>query len=167
MKRRALLLSAGLGGAIGLVAFASAIVASLQPSARTDAALPRLPTADIAPGTYRFVPDIYEDRLFRGEVLLVRDISGRLMAWYIPGRNGVRSLPDGHWWRPGNPCPDLRPDFTAGVIACFDPAAPDWLRTRYRWSLEGKALSDQVPHMEPVPGVEESGYFVFHKRSAA
>jgi hypothetical protein len=167
MKRRALVFVFCLATLLGLGSVAFVMHSSLQPSAASDARLPRVPTTDIAPGTYRFIPDLLEDHRFRGEILFLRNAGGQLAAWYIPGRNGVRSMPDGHWWRPGVPCPNLRPDFAAGVIACFDPDASAWVRSHFRWSLEGKAQSDHLPDMEPMPGVEESGFFVFFKRHAA
>ena len=167
MNRRALLMLVALFGAVLLGAVAWTLGTSLQPSARSDVALPRIPTGDIAPGTYRFVPDAYDQGELNGEVLLLRTTDGRLSAFYVPGRNGVRSVPDYKAWLPGSPCPELRPDLASGVIACFSASAPDWVKSKYKWSLDGKALSSQVPDLERVLGVEELGFFVYHKRSAA
>jgi hypothetical protein len=152
---------------MGLLGAGAAFVRTLAPSAGTDAALPRVATSSIPPASFRFVPDIYEQRTEPDQVLLVRTIDGRLFAWLVPVREGGHRLPDYHWWKPGIPCHDFRPDFEAQVIRCFDAELPHWAQSRYRWRLDGKSLTDQAADMEAVPGVEESGYFVFHKRSAA
>ena len=153
-------------GALGLLAASAVFVQSLAPSAGTDAALPRVPTASIPPGGFQFVPDIYEQRPDPDHVMFVRTREGRLYAWRIPVRAGAYSLPDHHWWKPEFSCLELRPDFNAQVIHCMDQRLPGWAQERYRWRLDGKSLSDQVPDMMVMPGVDESGYFVFHKRSA-
>jgi hypothetical protein len=153
--------------AVGTVAGGAVVFQSLLPSAGTDAALPRVPTSSIQPGAYQFVPDIYAQGQQQDQIMFVRTHDGQLYAWWVPVRDGLHRLPDHHWWKPGIPCRELRPDFEAKVIRCLDTALPDWAKERYRWRLDGKSLSDQAPNMEAIPGVEESSHFVFHKRSAA
>jgi len=166
MQRRVLLAYLVALAFIACIGIAAVLVGSLGPSAKTDAALPRVPTSHVMAGAFLFVPDIYGSTPIGGEVLLIRLPSGRLDAWYIPTRSGVRSLPDGSWWRPGLPCQDLAPDFERGFIHCRDRPLPDWALA-LRWTLEGKSLSSHAPDMQRVPGTEEGGFFVFHKRSAA
>lgn len=138
---------------------------SLQPNTASDAALPRIATSGIAPETFVYSEAI-ATRLAgeSADMLLVRLGDGRLMAWYVPVRDGLHHLPDMHWWRPGRPCRDLRPDFQARQIACADKNLPDEIARQFRWTLEGKALNPSIPDMAPMPGVEESGFFVLYKR---
>lgn len=151
---------------IGIVVVAAALGASLWPSAATEAALPRVSTADIPKEGYKFVPDIYDGH-FKAEVLLVRSSDGTLRAWFVPGALGVHYLPDGPWWKPGLPCRDFRPNFQSANIGCEDPNLPERAKHRYKWSLDGKRLFAYDEDMLAVPGVEEGGYFVFHKRRAS
>lgn len=152
---------------IGLVALGWVAGQSLWPSARTDAELPRIPISSLTTNSYRFAPDPLSIKEQESQIFFVRTSSEKLYAWYVPQRDGIKRLPDGHWWKHGYACNDLRPDFKQGIIHCGDDGLPQWAALRYRWSLDGKSLSDQVPDMEPVPGTEESGYFVLLKRTAS
>lgn len=151
-------------GLVGVAAFAHVLVATLGPNARTDAELPRVRTNDIAPGAFRFVPHLIESAPpWHGETLFVRDASGKLHAWHVPGQGTARKLPDGNWWKDGRPCSDLRPAFPEGVISCHDQGMDPPIRERYRWTVHGKSLNQWVPDLEPAAGVEEDGHFVYHK----
>lgn len=160
--RYALIAMLGITAVCGMYVFTS----TLLPSARSDAALPRVETASISPKSYRFGPDLY-DGYPKGEILFIRTAEGRLHAWFVPVQDGVRHLPDGPWWKLGLPCHSLRPDFGKGQISCEDADLPAWAKERYRWSLTGKRLSTQAEDMLAIPGIEEGGFVVFHKRRAA
>jgi hypothetical protein len=154
---------AALGGVFAAVPF----VKSLGPSARTDAALPRLESSMIAAGSYKYVTDPYSMEGWESEILMIRSRDGVLRAWFIPVKGGVRRLPDGPLWRPGRPCRELIPDFEREEIYCTEPNQSEWDVKRYRWNLEGKSLFNQTVDMVPIQGVEESGNFVLLKRGAA
>ena len=67
-------------------------------------------------------------------------------------------------------CPKLvayriTPRFDKGIINCADSDLPEWFKTNYVWTLDGKALSQSVTDMEPAVGNEEMGNFMFRKRN--
>jgi hypothetical protein len=146
----------------GLLTVGTVFVQSLSPSAGSDAALPRIPTTDMAIESFRFTPH-HDQQSEPDQILWVRTREGHLFAWRVLVRGGALRLPDTHWWKPGLACHDFRPDFRSRLIQCFDRGLPDWAYARYRWRLDGRSLSDQSPDMEAVPGTEESGHFVLHK----
>ena len=129
-------------------------------AAHAQAELPRVPTAQLAPGQFAFAPDPYSQPPFESELMLVREPSGRLRVWYLPVREGRWRLPEDGRWTPGRPCPGWRVDFRAGTLRCEHPDLP----TRYRWALDGRALSGAVPDLIAVPGAEVDGHFVLHLR---
>lgn len=126
---------------------------------------PRIATRDLGAGQFRYVPDPYSQAPYESQLLLVRLPAGELKVWFIPVREGLRRLPSDAQWSPGWPCQALQPDFAAAVIACHDPALPPHLARRYRWRLDGRALSDLIPDLLPVPGAEGDGAFIIHAPS--
>jgi hypothetical protein len=145
-------------------AIAYVLTQSLAPTAAAEAARPRVSIAGLSAGTYRYLRYPGEHAQRRAEVLFIRTAEGRLFAWWIPISEGLHLLPDRQWWKAGPPCRDLRPDFEAQLIRCLDSELFDWAKENYRWRLDGKSLSKQVPDMEAVAGVEESDDFVFDLR---
>lgn len=125
--------------------------------------LPRIPTAQLRPGSHVFAPDPYSEPPNESEILLVREKGGRLHAWYVPVRKGLRRLPDDERWSPGPPCAKFAVDFTSDTISCRDTRMPAEILLRYRWSISGRRLTEFVPDLIPIPGKEEGGFFVLHR----
>jgi hypothetical protein len=163
VSRKTLIFTTGVLGVIAASAIAATLFSTLRMSAKTDAELPRISLDKLGPGTWKFASYWPENQGTGWDVMLVRSREGQLFAWFVPVKEGKRRLPDGPWWKPGRAC-ELKPDFDAGIIACSDADAPEWLRTRSRWTLDGRSLSNQTPDMDPAIGVEESGFFVVNKR---
>lgn len=121
---------------------------------------PELDATRLAPTQFAFVPDPYSQAPYESEILLVRSGSGRLRAWFVPVRQGLRRLPEDAQWSPGRPCAEFYVDFAADVIGCRDPALPPPIAQRYRWRIDGTRRTDFVPDLLPIPGAEENGRFV-------
>jgi hypothetical protein len=163
-SRKTLLVTTILLGVVAAAAIATVLFSTLRVSAKTDSELPRISLDDLAPGTWKFATYWEESPQSLGwDMMLVRARDGHLSVWFIPVKQGKRRVPEFYWHRPGNAC-ELKPDFDTGVIACSDPNASDWDRSRSRWALNGKSLSGQSPDMDAVTGSEESGFFVVHKQ---
>lgn len=124
---------------------------------------PRLDSAGIAAGSFAFVPDPYSAPPYESEILLLRERSGVLRAWFIPVRQGVHRLPQDERWTPGLACPRFIVDFEAGTLGCHNPAVPQEVMARYRWRLDGRRLSDFVPDLLAIPGSEAQGFFVLYR----
>ncbi len=139
-----------------------AAMLALAAAAPAQTALPRVPTAQLRAGQFAFVPDPYSDPERPSEILLVRDRTGTLRAWFVPVRGGSHRLPADERWSPGPPCPEFVVDFDAGAIGCRSPAMPAEWTARYRWRIDGRRLTDFVPDLIAVPGTERSGHFVLH-----
>lgn len=122
--------------------------------------LPRLDATRLAPAQFAFVADPYSQAPFDSQILLVRSAAGRLHAWFIPVRQGVRRLPEDAQWSPGRPCAEFFVDFGADVIGCRDPALAPSIAQRYRWRIDGTRRTDFVPDLLPIPGHEQDGRFV-------
>lgn len=143
----------------------------MSPNPRAKAALPRIPVADLAPGSYRIVPSPWSTPRWEHGILLIRRQDSRIDAWFLVTRDGVPYMPDGHWWRPGVACPGFRVDFEKNAIECPADGFPEWAGDtwrRYRWSLGGKHLGNGdkswVPDLERIPGREELGDLVLYLR---
>jgi hypothetical protein len=124
---------------------------------------PRLPTAALPPGAFAFAADPYSAPPYESEILLVRERSGVLRAWFIPVRQGARRLPQDERWTPGLACPRFVVDFEVGTLGCENPALPDEVMARYRWRLDGQRLTEFVPDLLAIPGREDKGFFVLHR----
>ncbi len=151
----------GLVGCRGLVALPT--LALLAVAAQAQSSLPRLPSAQIRPGSHAFATDPYSEPPHESQILLVREKSGRLRAWFIPVRKGARRLPEDARWTPGLPCAAFVIDVEADLIACGDPLIPADIRPRYRWHIDGHRRSDFVPDLIAIPGAEVGGHFVLHR----
>lgn len=139
------------------------VLALLAGSAQAQYSLPRLPTAQLRPGSHAFAADPYSEPPNESEILLVRETSGRLHAWFIPVRQGTRRLPQDERWTPGLPCAAFVVEFASDLIGCADPRVPADIRHRYRWHLDGHRRTDFVPDLIAIPGAEVDGHFVVHR----
>lgn len=139
------------------------LLALLVSQATAQTALPRVPSAQVRPGSFALVADPYSGPPHGSQILLVRDPAGRLKAWYIPLREGLPRLPADERWNPGPACSAFAVDFGAGVIRCAVSHLPDEVLRRYRWTTGGQRLTDFVPDLIAVPGAEEGGSFVLHR----
>jgi hypothetical protein len=132
-------------------------------AAQAQSSLPRVPTAQLCPGSHAFAADPYSEPPHESQILLVRERSGRLRAWFIPVHKGTRRLPEDARWTPGLPCAAFVVDVEADLIACGDPLIPADIRLRYRWRIDGHRRSDFVPDLIAIPGAEVGGHFVLHR----
>ncbi len=128
--------------------------------------LPRVATAHIAPAALALGRDPYSLPPRESAILFVRQPDGRLDAWFLPVRGGLPRLPVDADWNPGLPCSRFDADFARGLIRCDDAALDPELRARYQWGLDGRRRNQLVPDLLRVPGTEEAGAFVLHKRAA-
>lgn len=142
---------------------AGALLGASVLTAQAQTALPELPTRQLRPGNFAFARDPYSEPPHESTILLVRERSGRLRAWFIPVREGSPRLPEDERWNPGAACARFGVDFAAGVIACERAALPAELLARYRWRLDGQRLSEFVPDLIPIPGREAGGRFLLHR----
>lgn len=142
---------------------------SMSPNPRAKAAMPRIPVADLAPGSYKIVPSPWSTPQWGYGILLIRRQDSRINAWFLTTRDGVPHMPDRHWWRPGEPCPGFTVNFEKNAIECpaegFPEEAGDTWQ-RYRWSLGGRYLGKEkwIPDLERIPGREELGDLVLYLR---
>ena len=138
--------------------------ASLAPTERAEAGLPRVAIPQLKPGEYAYVndPGAYED--WPADLLFVRRQNGELDVWLVPRKDGTHAMPDYHWWRPGLACETFTPDFRSNTIACRDSDISPWFREAYVWSLDGKNVSGQVTDMVKVEGYVQLGDYVIVKR---
>jgi hypothetical protein len=143
------------------VAAAIPFVSSLTPSAKVQAERPRVKIPNLGPSQFTFTKDPTWET---GELMFVRKPDGTLDVWRLLTRNGKRTLPDLHWWRPGQECDSFGPDFAKGIITCYDQDLSDWMKENYVWSLDGKNLGKQADNMERMDGYEEFGDYVFGKK---
>ena len=146
-----------------LRAVAGVLLAATSLAAGSRTALPELPTRQLRPGSFAFARDPYSEPPYESAILLVRERSGRLHAWFIPVREGTHRLPEDERWNPGAACARFGVDFTRGVIACERAALPAELLARYRWRLDGQRLSEFVPDLIAIPGREVGGRFLVHR----
>jgi hypothetical protein len=135
----------------------------LAGAGQAQSSLPRVPTAQLRPGGHTFAADPYSEPPHESQILFVREKSGRLRAWFIPVRKGLRRLPEDARWTPGLPCAAFVVDVEADLIACGDPLIPADIRLRYRWRIDGHRRSDFVPDLIAIPGAEVGGHFVLHR----
>lgn len=161
MSRTTLLRITLVAGLLALGLCLTPFVSSFSPSERAHAVRPRVALPELAPGQFAYVAD---PRYPGIDLMFVRKPNGHLNVWYVSVRDGVHLLPDFHWWRPGRPCKNLSPQFDKGVITCADSDLPEWYKSNYLWTLDGKALSQNTTDMLPSIGNEEMGDFVFGKR---
>jgi hypothetical protein len=139
------------------------VLAAMATAAAGQSSLPRIPTAQLRPGSHSFVADPYSEPPNESQILLIRETGGRLRAWFIPVRKGSRRLPEDERWTPGAPCLQFLVDFRSGVIGCRDPQIPPDILRRYRWRIDGQHLTEFVPDLIAIPGAEVEGQFILHR----
>lgn len=165
--RRALTFALAAMSLAALVAVFAGLGASLKPSARAEAALPRVPVPQLGPRSFAFVPNPVAFDGWSSEYLFVRYEDGSLRVFEVPTHRGRFTMPDMQWWRHGNVCRVFEPDFAVKQFRCNDPEASEWVREKLRWSLEGRSLYTGMEDMLSVPGYFTNGEFVVGGRPEA
>lgn len=132
---------------------------SLAPTARADAARPRVALPRLAPGEYAYVA--HPDRESNLTLLFHRARQGELHVFALPlTEAGDIRMPDFHWWKPGPACAAFGIDTEAQAFRCLRPDPNDWIQVNLRWSLEGQALVPSSASMPRVRGHIEAGDYV-------
>ena len=164
-RRRLLVALYGLLG-VAVMAVLWLLGSSLAPSARAQAERPRVTLPPLAAGEFAYIPDPTSLDYFPTELLVLRKPDGAWRIWSIPSKDGVRSLPDIHWWQRGPNCLRLEPDVQVGVIACTAPADSRSSVENYRWDLNGRHIGRHfhVDDMMEVKGEMSGTYYVFAPR---
>lgn len=124
----------------GLVFVTWVLLASFSTSAASLAERPRVAVPPLQAGQFVYVRNPVEFNNWRTEYLFVRTFDGLLQVFEVPTHGGRFTMPDGDWWRQGVVCRVFEPDFSTGEVLCKDMDAPEWVRQRFRWSLNGKSL---------------------------
>ena len=149
---------------------------SLKPNARAEAALPRVDISKMKPGELRLHDHPTWGNAGQGynwSVLIIKLSADSIKAWVVPAQNGHIGMPDWHWWRPIYPCKIFGLSTSAGStdedsnLMCHDKDTPyDWLLSRWKWDLNGKAIDSKTAEDMPIAvGAVEGKYFVLGKRS--
>lgn len=164
-RRRLLMAFYGLLG-VAVMAVLWLFGSSLAPSARAQAERPRVTLPALAAGEFAYIPDPTSLDYFPTELLVLRKPDGAWRIWSIPSQDGVRSLPDGHWWRRGPDCIRLEPSFQTGVIACRQAKDTQVSLEAYRWDLDGRNIGKiyRVDDMLEVKGEMLGTNYVFAPR---
>jgi hypothetical protein len=153
MNRRALIMTVGGLFAFGVGAILIFLSQSLWPSERAKADAVKLEVALPRLATYQSV----EGRFAR--LFVVRTSDDHLLAFRVPLKDGKVGMPDLHWWQPFYYCADFRLGGSDGALAaatdfqCHDSDMPEWWASRWRWALNGKAISpdsgiDDMPQVK-------------------
>jgi hypothetical protein len=174
-RKRILKITVGLCMLVGLTGMAVPFFASMSPSEKVYAELPRINISDLKIGRYKIVKHPAAATWGRSgigySILVYRLQSSEIKAWSVPSKNGAVLMPDLHWWRPMYPCENFgisaagSNSYNELSIQCNDSDTPEWWADKWKWSIDGKNYSRQVDDMEPLIGTEENGYFVIGKRS--
>jgi hypothetical protein len=137
---------------------------SLKPSERAKSLRPSI-RVNVNPGEFIYIADPTAIDTLPSQLLVFRKTSGELRVIRLPLLNGVRALPDKHWWRPGAPCDKLEPNFKASTIECNEEPFLSQRHNGYRWNLDGKHLAPDFgfDDMLVIEGAEENNEFVFTK----
>jgi hypothetical protein len=153
MNRRTLITIVSVLLVVGVAAIAILLTQSLRPSERAKANAIRLEASLPQLMTYQSV-DGRASRLF-----IVRTSQDHLFAFSVPLKDGKVGMPDLHWWRPFYYCTDFRPGRSDGILPvaaefqCHDSDMPEWWASRWKWGLDGKALTrdsgiDDMPQVK-------------------
>lgn len=162
LRARSLFLSFGMVAAAWLML--SWYKASVQAE---EAATPKgLVTAvdHVAPGEVSFQLDLYRPREIpeSRHLLFARKADGSLRAWYFHVVAQQPVAPDGDdWSSPGKACEPFEVDPANETIRCVVNDREHGRQLVLRWSWDGKSLGRIAPDLEPVPGEEQDGKFVF------
>ena len=168
MSRTLLARSAIAFAVLGVALVILVLMGSLRPSARADAAAPRIDVSDLQPWQTELRDHPANGKLFGGfrwSVLLLKHADGRISAWDVPTIDGKVGMPDVHWWLPFYACnrfgiafapPDGDP-----YLTCTDANLPsEYWRGEWRWSENGKALGQSVDDMQETAGSWQGQYLV-------
>nr|WP_298145359.1 hypothetical protein [uncultured Pseudomonas sp.] len=148
---------------------------SLKPNARAEAALPRIDISQIKFGelSLRDHPTWGDAAQgYKWSLLLTKSPDNSIKVWIVPSQNGHIGMPDQHWWRPIYPCKNFGLSTSSGPIdephylMCHDKNTPyDWLLSRWKWDLNGKAIDSRAVEDMPIAiGTVKGKYFVLGKR---
>lgn len=170
MKRRTFLIAATcLTIFVGISFVGGVFVASMHPSARAKAALPRFSVEQLEVGTLKLLegPDLGDFGGYKNRLLAYKTPDGNLKVWFVPVKNGLIGLPDIRWWRPFHLCSNLSAvnQYNGIEITCLDENISDWWRSEWKWDITGKNLGKWVDDLLPAQGVIEGNYFVYGKNS--
>lgn len=131
-------------------------------------ALPSLRVSDLPPGSFKWSdapvppPGVGSEQAARLKLLVLRDASGRVHAFYLPATDGKASVPTGgDALLPGIPCEDFAPDFRTQDIACRQAATGFDFALHHRWSLTGDNLTGGAPNLRRADGRETAGDWVW------
>ena len=154
---------------VGTLAVLLVFLQSLQPSEKSLAELPRLLTSNIPAGSYVVVPSEVDEQWLRRKglavaILMLRDLNGKLHAFYISTKDTVPTIPVDYFPNGGPLCNEFVPSFQTNDIACRASVANPELVGKHRWSFSGKNLTGNAMDLDVVQGSEENGFFVLHKQ---
>jgi hypothetical protein len=155
---------------IGLAIAAYPFISSLWPSEKAIAGWPSIDISDLHPGSFKITayPKAWKfTRDVSYVILVVRKSDGEYKAWPLLARNGVVLIPEYFYWAAYTECKDFGPTMQGDVmdeskpIQCHDDLGTmqSWFASR-RWSIDGNALTDQVPDLITVPFKLEGKYLV-------
>ena len=145
MNRRILVLAIWTISAVGIAFAATPLIASWFPGPNARAKLVELDDGGMPLNTFRTI----DCPTFRFYILRVSD-SPRV--FYVPTHKGTVWMPDLTWLRGLAPCRDFGPDhdgaalLPGAIFRCHDPDTPGWWASKWRWTLDGKA----IPNPETV-----------------
>lgn len=160
---------------LGLILAFIPFGASLNPSAKSIANLPRTDISDLSNGQYKISTVSSLGGAGNGYswgVLVYKNFAGEINVWDIPVKDKGVGLPDLKWWRPTLLCSEFGPTKVNGSvdeslpIKCHDDESElYWLRPHWKWTIEGKNIIGEFSDLLPATGVIEYGYFVHSKTS--
>lgn len=157
---------------IGLSLASLPLIQSMKPSARADAALPRIDISSLSPGEFAIFKQSHPVRFlnYYNSILIYKRNNNEVLAWVVPVKEGKVVMPDFHWWQyPAYLCSKFGPTMINGVvdeslpIQCHDTETPKWWRDKWQWGFNGKNLNRQVDNLRRINGTIETRYFVLHK----
>lgn len=135
------------------------------------AAAPSLRVSDVQPERFKWShapigpAGMSSEQAAQLKLLVLRDATGTVHAFYLPTEGGVTSVPAGSApLSPGIPCDDFAPDFRLQEIGCHQPRAGFEFAARHRWTLYGQPLTPGTPALVAAPGGEHNGDWVWPLR---
>jgi hypothetical protein len=164
MNKRILALSALSLLVLGGLATCMPFAASLSPSARASAALPRIDVSQLQRGATLLVDHPTYGALHSGYawgIFIYRAHDGALQAWMVPVKEGAIGMPDFKWWQPIYACQQFAPTADpTPVFKCRDPAMPEWRGPQWQWGLDGRHSGGTMADMISIAGRQEGGFYV-------
>ena len=154
---------------VGLFFVTLPFVGSMKPSAKANAALPRIDISNLHTGEAKIYDLPNSAEYFGGyklSLFIFKTTGGEVRAWELPTKNGNVGMPDLHWWKPYHPCKDFGLSSSQEQFACQDSDLPsDWWESKWQWDLRGNSIASNIDSMPSVTGAIEGKYFVYRKRS--